>query len=289
MIFGDAELTFYRIKCRIDLEKIPDKDLEKFSDRENMLFQLHRHSYYECHLVTSGNASFEVNGRIYSVEAGELFIIPPNAHHYTFQNDSTRHEIVLALTINRTLGEEGFFDYFKSSLENAVLMPLSIGADMYNSFVRFHEMYDSTSMRDKCFNKTQAYDIAVRLFDYINGFNSTEPSHADSGTTDEHLHITLEVMLNDVNCPLPVIAERLGYTTRHTSRLIKNIFGMSFREIRTTDMLNTAKSLLIERPDTPIKAVAAMAGFTSAENMRKTFIRTLNMSPKEFREKGRLH
>lgn len=134
VIFGDADLTFYRI--------LHMKDINELSEGEEPLFQLHSHSYYEFHVITSGNASFEVDGNNYRVKKGELFIIPPNAMHYAFRGNSNLNEIVIALTVNRTVGEEGFFEYFDSSLNFASLVPLELGESFYDRILNFHNMYD---------------------------------------------------------------------------------------------------------------------------------------------------
>jgi AraC-like DNA-binding protein len=68
-------------------------------------------------------------------------------------------------------------------------------------------------------------------------FHLLSPYATETGTSpeppcDTEVAVLLENMVNRPDITLEQIAEAINYSTRHTARLIKNIYGASLSEIR---------------------------------------------------------
>jgi AraC-like DNA-binding protein len=95
---------------------------------------------------------------------------------------------------------------------------------------------------------------------------------------------TLELIWTHSHRGLSVdqIARRLPITRRTLDRRFQAATGRSVLEEIHNCRLSRAKRLLAET-DLPVKTVAYLAGFSSAERMRVLFLRTENISPFDFR------
>jgi len=82
--------------------------------------------------------------------------------------------------------------------------------------------------------------------------------------------------------PVDRLAEIAGVSSRSIARMFINELGVTPHEFVESIKIDRARNIL-EATDLPLKAVAYEAGFQSAERMRVTFQRKLNVSPTNYR------
>ncbi len=81
---------------------------------------------------------------------------------------------------------------------------------------------------------------------------------------------------------VPALARRLGVSPRHLSRLFRRDTGQSPAEVVEKIRIEAAQRALTAR-GAGLEAVAAEAGFGSAEVMRRAFVRLLGTTPSDYR------
>ena len=81
---------------------------------------------------------------------------------------------------------------------------------------------------------------------------------------------------------VPALARRLGVSPRHLSRLFRRDTGQSPAEVIEKIRIEAAQRALTSR-GAGLEAVAAEAGFGSAEVMRRAFVRLLGTTPSDYR------
>jgi transcriptional regulator GlxA family with amidase domain len=96
----------------------------------------------------------------------------------------------------------------------------------------------------------------------------------------------LEIIWSPSDHPLSVadIARQLPVTRRTLDRRFAEVTGHSVLEEINTCRLSRAKQLLKET-DLPVKNVARLAGFSSAERMRVLFVERIGLSPTDYRRR----
>jgi transcriptional regulator GlxA family with amidase domain len=81
---------------------------------------------------------------------------------------------------------------------------------------------------------------------------------------------------------VPRLAERAVLSERHLARLFLAETGMTPGRFVERVRVEAARDLLAAGP-TPVEAVADLAGFGSAETMRRAFLRVLGVGPADYR------
>jgi len=287
VVFGDAKFTF------IDVEYIKSEQEPVYVKKKEGRLYYHEHSYYEMHIITAGTAHYQEEDLSIAVERGKIIIIPPNRAHYPIlaqdygQNsqgtfDGAR-DLCLSLALEMVEGEVGYYSYFQESLQSIAGFPMDLPPLLMEKFLTFNDYYKKLSLRDHCLQKTAAYELITGLFDHINGFQTTLQQCTTLNKENDKTLI-LEVLINDPSYPLYLIAQKLGYSVRHTARLIQQIYGRNLSEIRQLKMVNSAKRLLVKSPRLSLEKIAKQSGFSDTETMQRIFLKWEKVTPTEYRK-----
>lgn len=273
---GDAMLTLFRVDGN-EPQEGGDGDGSRL---------LHTHVYHECHLLIRGETTFFIDGSEIPMSAGQMLIIPPLKGHLPFrEGDADRggaEEIVFCLTLENTLGESGFFAYFQTTLMYAACVPIGLSDELTQRFIRFQGGFDGQDLRARCMQMTEVYPLIYALFDAINGY--ALPGKVKTEVGGRATAVTLDYMVNDPSCTLSDIARTLGYSYRHTARLIRETYHDSLHSIRRSYMLSSAKTLLRENPTMTLEQVAIQSGFSCVNTLIRTFRDAEQMTPTEYRQ-----
>jgi len=87
---------------------------------------------------------------------------------------------------------------------------------------------------------------------------------------------------------VPRLARRAGMSPRHFARVFHESFGTTPARFIERVRVETARRRL-EESTSGVEAVASECGFGSAEVMRRAFLRSLRVSPADYRRRFRLH
>lgn len=85
---------------------------------------------------------------------------------------------------------------------------------------------------------------------------------------------------------MPLLAERLGVTTRHLRRVFAQAHGVSAIDYLTTQRLLQAKQLLTDT-ELPVTEIAFACGFDSVRRFNAVFAEQVRLKPTELRRAGR--
>jgi AraC-like DNA-binding protein len=82
---------------------------------------------------------------------------------------------------------------------------------------------------------------------------------------------------------LPLLAERLGLSTRQTQRLLQETYSATFRQMKAEAQMSAAISLLQDL-DLSITTISERLGFSSPEHFSNNFRRYFGVSPRTYRK-----
>ena len=95
-------------------------------------------------------------------------------------------------------------------------------------------------------------------------------------------NLLLDIGKNYQTATLESVAERMGYSAKHLSRLIKKTTGKNFRDILLDFKLNYAREYL-ETTTLPIDCIAKKIGYHNLSHFYRIFKEKYQKSPSEYR------
>jgi mannose-6-phosphate isomerase-like protein (cupin superfamily)/AraC-like DNA-binding protein len=222
--YGDTRFSVYLIR-------LP----EKYRDPEplsNCPPVMHSHFYYEIHYALRGQYRYHFTDRELTLQEGQMLLIPPETLHAAVEPASAHHELrVLSLSLAETEGAGRFYSAFLAMLEAAACTPMPAPAGLKDYVDVFQQQALYSCVLGVCRLKAAAANLVCDLFHLLSPFAPETPAVPDL-SCDAEVAILLENMVNRPDISLEQIAAAINYSTRHTARLIKNIYGASLSEIR---------------------------------------------------------
>ncbi len=240
---------------------------------------LHSHTYYEIHYIDKENNFYFPNGNI-KLEAGSFLIINPGESHYALTNSDG---YVIALSIEKKEGKSKTYEYFKGLLDDASLKPIEAGEKLSKSIRQFPGIKYGNGYINELENIVWASGFLKELFYKIENSDKKMRKILKKETEFDEVSVALEVFVNNLSMSVEDMAEKLNYSERHISRLIKQKYGMPLKKIRVMRMMETAKWLMTHE-DLSLKDVALKSGFISFKAFSQKFKQYVGCTPKEYRD-----
>lgn len=272
--FGDARFILYkRIRKYID-----DTESAIPLDVANNVF--HRHSFYEFHFAVKGSLTLCFRDRRYILPEGMFIGIPPEVPHYTEISGRIPERDNICLNLEKTAGESGFYDAYARHIDNLCDVAHVTTASLQAAITNFCNIKHPYTMREYCRQKLIGYELVYRLFPGPDVAADTDTSGGIPYTSYD-----LDEMVYDIRIPLTRIAVNLGYSVRHTDRIIKKIYGETLSNIRGRQMLESAKNVLDGNPSCSLDELLAQTGFSCPSSLYNAFERYEHCSLTEYRNR----
>lgn len=243
---------------------------------------------YQVVYITRGRGDFESSATgVVEITAGTLFVLFPDVwHRYQCSLKTGWDEWWVGFageTIDRIV-QAGFF-----SPRSAVLRP-----GMQDSLLQpFRQLLGDIRQAKSGFPQRLAADV-MRILAAIQETASLAPPdmhmagpHEVSPLEDRLVAEALRIIWGESGESINVteLANRLPVTRRSLERRFHDRLGRTVLDEIIRCRVERAARLLRDT-DLPIRAVASMAGFPSADNMGRAFRRETGLSPREFRKKA---
>ena len=217
-----------------------------------------------------------------------MIVIRPDDLHVVTVPEKEKEpfeRIVLNLQIDRGTGEKGFYEYFKSLLDNYAMNAIEVSLGLREKILLFSGL-KPTNIMESSQEKVAAYEAVYSLFETISRFSEVHPSgFTEKSVLREHEAALLDVLVNQaVHLPLSEIARRMGYSVKQVSRIIHKTYGVSYKKMQKSLQMNSARKLLIEEPDMPIRDVILKIGGSSVTSFYRDFEKYVGCTPREYRE-----
>lgn len=207
-----------------------------FHQLNHQAINLHKHNFAEVHVIANGNATFSINEHSYSLNSGDLIIIPRDIFHFLSINDeNTMHT---AFQID--------YDQNEISIYN-------IGTDTILNF--FDEIKKLKFSQD--YSKIMSY-IAF----FCGYFYHNEVGIANY--TNDYGFLIYEFFSTRYNMDLHLcdLADFLHVSERQAERLVIKHTGNTFKKELVSLRMAIANNLL-KYTDMTLKEVALSVGYSS--------------------------
>ncbi len=254
-----------------------------FSDLPSQ-FDAHIHSAVEIVLTLEGSVDYQVDGQNYTVQKGEVLIIPPDASHSLSMGEGSSRYLFL--------------------FEPDAIMGMRDIRGMLNSFNRTFYLHDGSEphtriremllkatdvykKRDLMWN-TVCYSYVMRIYailgqQYLTG--SISRRNVSAHNVDSEVIAASMNYINShyqENLTLDMVSDFAGFSRYYFSRSFKKQTGYSFKDYLCQKRLQVAVELLIGS-DCPMKDVAVQSGFGSVATFNRVFRENKGCTPSRYR------
>lgn len=237
-------------------------DKYRIFSAQNCHFPDHIHKIYEIMVVKTGEVSTRIDGKSYTLHAGECAVLFPMQHHaFSVEGSALVNIFLLAhdyipefeRTVHGYVPECPVFSLNEPIKETKPATPLAVRAMFYvlcNEIVKNVRLVSSDKKTGGC----AAVD-KVMLF-------------VDENYTSE--------------CDLRKAAEAMNYEYSYISRLFHKHTGYKFSDYLNRYRVDRACYLLIDT-DEDITDIAGSVGYGSVRTFNREFRRIMQQTPTEYR------
>ena len=190
----------------------------------------HTHKTWELHFAIGGSYDYEIDGKTIKLSAHQMLIIPPGIPHNNVLWPNNNYKFsALCLDIVNGSDTNEMSAFFSETLSGNSLKPINIPSSILKhcELLKQNQLYDT--IQGTCKLQAVGATFIYELFLSLGGFKA--PHTKSRVSSPEDIPLLLAELVNGRNMTLKDIAEVIGYSTRHTARLIKE-YGLEFKRTK---------------------------------------------------------
>ena len=255
-------------------------------------FPLHRHNFVEMMIVLSGNITHKIEGECLTLSKGEILIMNKHVSHSIER--SGENDIGVNVIIS-----DGFIDTLAPELSGTVFSSLikenrkKDGSPIYLCFGSSGRKYISNVIENLLFELisnepkiTVMTKTVSLLLHYLSIENKELLLHGSISADKEEsrkIEIISYVKSNYATASLEELSERLYLTPPYLSKIVKEYFDKSFKEMVVEERMLTAMKMLTQG-QTPVGDIIRSVGYENESYFHKEFKRRFGKTPLAIRK-----
>ncbi|MDR0949990.1 MAG: AraC family transcriptional regulator [Lachnospiraceae bacterium] len=280
IVDGDYELVDYS----------PGSSIRLWINDEASDYNLHWHTAVEMIMVLENDYRVIMNKEEYHLEPGDIMVIPAGElHHLIAPPTGIRLIYLFDFT---PLSKIKGFSYLNTYLSHPILISAKAPIALYQTLAQLilqmcKDYYSGDTMRELL-----VYSRVLEFFAHYGKYQMTEKGNESPLGESPLKHKELLEKLNKAfeyldshfteNLTLEKVASTAGFSKFHFSRMFKQCSGHNFYDYLCYRRIKSAESLLLN-PSLSITEIALQSGFSSLSTFNRTFKRTKNCTPSEYR------
>lgn len=256
----------------------------------------HLHKDMEMNYIYSGECTFFINGRRITLRKGDVCILDTDVINSAAYKGTK--DIVFNIIFKKEYFSSNFLSQFNGSdTLSRFLLNAIIGKQSSDNFLIFHtentkkfsQIFDML-LEEHYFPKPNSINIIENycsiLFFYLSRIIGDNNQNLIVNTADKSvLQILQTIEKKDGNCSLSEVAEELHFSVSTIYKLLKEVTGKIFSQIKIETQLKKAKFLLSET-SLPITEIMLNVGIKNTTFFYSKFYEKFGETPKQFRQKN---
>lgn len=273
---------------------IPKSHLRIWYNNQTEGYANHYHNALEIIVCAENQYLIFANNRTYTLNVGDILIIPPFMLHELHSKPSgARFIYLIDIDMLRC------FQDFKT-LDPALMEPYLCTAasrpEIYQHIYDSLMQMASTYFTHNIFWETSIYStlLDIMLTIGVNYYYKNSDIAADP--SDDRSTVNYELFANLLNfidahyaddLPLELAADYIGFSKYHFTRLFKQHTNMTFHNYLCHKRIQAAQFMLTTDMSLPITDIAFQSGFNNLTTFNRCFNKYTGCSPTEYRNKLR--
>ncbi len=249
----------------------------------------HEHSFFEICYAYAGRGTFFINGVLYPVQAGEVFVAKPGEPHEIISSEDDplgiyfwSYTLVPPQAATLTSATDALMHAFA---ESRVWVSRAVPA--------MQRTLDL--LTDEIMRKEPGYAEVINAL-VTKLLMDTARAVTDLSLPDDlPAHNPAEAVVKDItrylrdnySRPLAIrdVAAQVHLSERHTNRLFRQVMGVSIKDYLTDFRLGIAKQLLLNQ-QMSVTEVAYASGYQDVRHFITLFRRRTGLTPARYRDSG---
>ncbi|MBQ8204000.1 MAG: helix-turn-helix domain-containing protein [Clostridia bacterium] len=233
---------------------------------------VHMHEFYEIEYVLEGTGEHNLNGTVYKIGPGSLFMLTPIDFH-SFKIDGSMRVINVSFEAG-ALSPEWQMQFISRRHNLVCNLSGQEKSDMEALLSMFQREHSSSDL----FSEAMQKNLLEMIFAYVARYMIADKSEASKGIQKGMQHI-FQHFRDEIS--LKEIADKCGYAPAYFSSLFRKETGRSLTDFIADLRVNYAK-ILLANTELSITEVCQKSGFGSMSNFFRIF-QTHGCSPSEYR------
>lgn len=256
------------------------KDYDRTKD-EKFYYQ-HRHRAFELHCVELGTCTMYAGGQYYSLSEGQFCLLAPGVYHSQKSCSEPFNKFCINFELDIPAKKSEDAQRFLSSLQSApVFTGDSAPIAPLLSLLR-EELQRSRFLTAEA-GKALVLLIILRLARCM-GADGPEPPQQRRALDVQRSFLIDEFFNDHFNQPAgeKQLADCLGVSKRQLNRILKQLYGMSFRKKLAETRMEVAFDMLLNSERT-IAEISELLGYSVPTNFTAFFKTETGLLPSQFR------
>lgn len=239
----------------------------------------HSNTAHELHIILEGSCRVELDEQELEIRAGQALLILP----HTFHSCRSITKPFLRLTINFIPQNQSLLAECTQNSKHLVF-PIDPAIDRVCRDI-FDEVDRRSSYLVNEMLSAQFSQLMILALRAIRPGQNSHVIHFSHSTA----HI-IDSYFSSFNMQgghtRKGLSQKLHCSERQLNRILSDLFGMTFQEMRLRARMDYAKYLL-RNTDMKIPEISSQVGYTNETSFYKVFKSTCGITPKEFRHRHR--
>ena len=248
---------------------------------------IHSHTCFELHCIISGSFSL-VSGKTWTLNPGDIVLIPPGVVHATSKNRHRRLVMTMAISRNENSGGRfSEYDYYASLLGTLTEPHIFRSPVAAECFERLAALYDNETSLHK--RKIFLSMLFLQIAESIRSLKEPpiDKQMEKAAMSDEERRLMIENHIGNfyaVPDSINALCEQLGLCRRQVDRIVRRLFGESYYSLVKHQKMDMAE-LLIRQSDLSFDEIARQMGYESYAGFYLAVKQYFGISPEELRNK----
>ncbi len=251
----------------------------------------HSHEYYEFFYLKAGSCRYMTEGRIYHLEAGNMFIVHPGDRHSTSYQGKVPCERIVIYFKRELIDGEWWKEHADTDAFMGSSCKLSFSLKAKAVIERtLRAMLSENNMPDGYTSEILLLFMKQFLIDLVRRGTVMNDFVRSNDSFGRDIEAVIRYISENYARPITLeeAAESINLAPTYFSRKFKSVTGSNFRDFVINIRIRQASQMLLTTDDS-VTEIAQKCGFNSANYFKDCFRRTVGLSPTQFKkQKGKV-